>query len=391
MMRNSVAGVLFATMLWLGSVVMQAQTPAEPLPLVDISLPDTSALIERHVWTDGVKIAMRSGGTEQFSVSDASIKGRGHSTWSKRKKPYVVRLSGPRSVLGMPAHREWALLANVMDHSHLRNHLAFEVARQTSLDWTPRGVFAKLRIDGKDEGLYYLTELIRIDDSRLRPKDCAVLVELDAHKDGLAELTMPDGSHPKDWRAATGAQSLRLDTLSLVDWLIVNELLMNAEVHGPRSCYMHITPDGILRAGPVWDYDLAFNEVGVDAGGDIRPARFKGKMDGVRWLDVDSLFCLDAGFTEALAARGFPVPSKGELLALMKHRWKSLRNKFYVLESELDRQGEIIRRDAELDQQQWNSADPARFDPSDSFAASLIRLKQTFRRRLTFMDKLLAE
>lgn len=48
-MRISVAGVLFATMLWLGTVVMQAQTPAEPLPLVDISLPDTSALIERHV------------------------------------------------------------------------------------------------------------------------------------------------------------------------------------------------------------------------------------------------------------------------------------------------------------------------------------------------------
>ena len=166
---------------------------------------------------------------------------------------------------------------------------------------------------------------------------------------------------------------------------------MNAEPHGPRSCFMHITPEGVLRAGPIWDYDLAFNTLGVDAGGDLRPIRFKGNTDGVRWLDADSLYCLDSGFVERLSAEGFPIPSRDELLTLMKLRWKGLRERFYQLEGKLDETAEAIRRDAEADQRQWNSADPARFDPSDSFAVSLSRLKKTFARHLAFMDKLLTK
>ncbi len=370
---------------------MHAQTPARPLPEMDISLPCPPAQIDRHKWTEGVKIELRSDGAETLEVSGASVRGRGNSTWAKSKKPYKLRLAEPRALLGMPAHREWALLANVMDHSHLRNFLALEIARRTSLGWTPRGRFVSVRLNGKDNGLYYLTELVGIDTSRVHPDYCAVLLEFDTHKDGKVEVTLPDGSHPKDWRAVARPRSLQLDTLSLVDWLIVNELAMNAEPHGPRSCFMHITPEGVLRAGPIWDYDLAFNTLGVDAGGDLRPIRFKGNTDGVRWLDADSLYCLDSGFVERLSAEGFPIPSRDELLTLMKLRWKGLRERFYQLEGKLDETAEAIRRDAEADQRQWNSADPARFDPSDSFAVSLSRLKKTFARHLAFMDKLLTK
>ncbi len=370
---------------------MHAQTPAEPLPQLDISLPDTTAQIERHVWTEDAKAVLRSGDAEIFSATALCVKGRGNSTWEKKKKPYALRFAEPLSILGMPAHREWALLANVMDHSHLRNFLAFEIARKTSLGWTSNGRFVKLRTNGKDGGLYYLAETISIDTARLHPEYCAVLLEFDTHKDGQVKLTLPDGSHPKDWRAVARPRSLQLDTLSWVDWLIVNELAMNAEVHGPRSCYMHVTPEGILRAGPVWDYDLAFNAVGVDKGGDIRPARFKGKKDGVQWLDADSLYCLDAGFVERLAAEGFPMPSRDALFALMKLRWKHLRESFHQVGTKLERMAVTIRDDAEADQRKWNTADPARFDPSESFSAAFYRLKDTFAKRLAFMDKLLSE
>lgn len=383
--------MLLAAMTGFLTHTMHAQAPAQPLPEMDISLPCPPAQIDRHKWTEGVNIALRSGGAEALEISATSVRGRGNSTWAKNKKPYKLRLAEPLSLLGMPAHREWALLANVMDHSHLRNHLALEIARRTSLGWTPRGNFVRVRLNGEDSGLYYLSELVGIAPSRLHPDYCAVLLEFDTHRGGNVEATLPDGTHPKEWRAVARPRSLQLDTLSLVDWMIVNELAMNAEVHGPRSCFMHITPEGVLRAGPVWDYDLAFNALGVDAGGDLRPLRLKGGKDGVRWLDADSLYCLDAGLVEKLSAEGFPMPSRDELLTLMRLRWRGLRDRFYQLESELDALAAAIRRDAEDDQRQWNSADPARFDPSDSFAVSLSRLKKTFDRRLAFMDKLLTE
>jgi hypothetical protein len=46
-----------------------------------------------------------------------------------------------------------------------------------------------------------------------------------------------------------------MDIDSFCDWLIVQEVTGNPELTRPRSCYMHVTSDGIIHAGPCWDYD----------------------------------------------------------------------------------------------------------------------------------------
>jgi hypothetical protein len=45
-----------------------------------------------------------------------------------------------------------------------------------------------------------------------------------------------------------------MDITSFVDFLLVQDLMMNSEMKHPKSCYSYIN-QGKLYAGPVWDFD----------------------------------------------------------------------------------------------------------------------------------------
>ena len=82
------------------------------------------------------------------------IRGRGNSTWDMPKKPYKVKLESKASILGMPADKEWALLANYADKTLLRNVTAMEISRICGFKWTPRMVSVEVYMNGKYEGVY---------------------------------------------------------------------------------------------------------------------------------------------------------------------------------------------------------------------------------------------
>ena len=58
------------------------------------------------------------------------ISGRGSGTWFFEKKSYNLKLNGSADLLGMGAGKKWALLANVIDESQLRNKLIYDFARE---------------------------------------------------------------------------------------------------------------------------------------------------------------------------------------------------------------------------------------------------------------------
>ena len=68
------------------------------------------------------------------------FQGRGNSTWGMPKKPYSLKLKGKTSLLGMPAHKRWNLLANYSDKTLLRTEVAFKIGEtlEDGLQWTPR-------------------------------------------------------------------------------------------------------------------------------------------------------------------------------------------------------------------------------------------------------------
>ena len=133
--------------------VYKVEVNASKLPVVYINTPDSSPITSKEVWTENSSITIiNSDGSIGYSDNQLQIRGRGNSTWGYPKKPYALKLSSKTSVLGMPKHKRWVLLANWLDRTLMRNDVAFQISRQTGLAWTPRGQFVELVLNGKHLG-----------------------------------------------------------------------------------------------------------------------------------------------------------------------------------------------------------------------------------------------
>lgn len=99
-----------------------------------------------------------------------AIRYRGHSSFNySDKKPYTFdTMEGPLeegskkkkvSLLGMGKDNKWGLLAPFSDRSLIRDILAFQIARPW-MEFTPKGKYCELYLDGTYYGVFLLTELV---------------------------------------------------------------------------------------------------------------------------------------------------------------------------------------------------------------------------------------
>lgn len=210
------------------------------------------------------------------------IRGRGNYTWGLPKKPFNIYLDKKESLLGLAPAKKFALLANYLDRTLIRNAVAFELAHKTDLEWTPSGKFVEVFLNQKFMGNYYLSEKIGFGESRLNKSDEAFLLEFDKNYDeeykfmtGLKDLpvNIKKPENPTDsqveyisnyilsveksfYSTDTSYHAMDLiDLTSFADYFIVNELVTNIEISHPKSLYMYKETGGKLFAGPVWDFD----------------------------------------------------------------------------------------------------------------------------------------
>lgn len=376
--------------------VSSEKVSSSSLPLVKITFPDDAGPVVRDVWTEDCNVRIYDAtGWSVYSSTYAKLEGRGHSTSDKPKKPYNIKLDKQESFFGLPARDRWVLLANFFDHSLMRNALGQEIARQTSLAPTsPQGRFVRVVVGKENQGLYYMSERVldMVDDE-------TVLLEFDAYALNEDEYTFRTHSglpvsvrKPKKLSAplfeavqelvnrAEANPSGHVDFDTFADYYLVEELCQNAELNGPRSCFMYFLPDGRLAVGPVWDFDLAFISVGVDQGNDLRPLR-KAHMPGVRLLTADSLYNRQALWYDRLL-------QDSSFVAHVKGRWQQLKPRFEGLTTYMDSLDNLIRPVAILDQQQWNHLEPARFDTCTTYPSAFATLKATYQERLVKLDSL---
>jgi hypothetical protein len=268
------------------------------LPVVVIRTENEKKIVDKENWISGKMVI---DGLEEYPgyEGDITIRGRGNATWTFPKRPYAIKLDKKESILGMPAHKRWVLLANYLDRTLLRNHIAFEIARRTDLEWTPRGQFVELMLNDVHLGNYYLCEQIRIDKNRVNIAEMTssdlddeaitggYLIEMDTSFDEInkfrsevwnfpvmfkepdEEVLQPaqfaymqnyinrieylldkDESFPRNREYVS-----MLDEVSFIDWWLVMELTGCPEPALPRSCYFNKDRNGLLKAGPVWDFD----------------------------------------------------------------------------------------------------------------------------------------
>lgn len=98
-------------------------------------------------------------GTESCS-GKCSLKARGESSFFlEEQKSYNLNANKEIEPFGMDSAKKWALIANWdVDVSNLKNKIAFDLADQLNLEFTPDSTFCNLYIDGEYRGLYLLAE-----------------------------------------------------------------------------------------------------------------------------------------------------------------------------------------------------------------------------------------
>ncbi len=401
--KGVVTIVFFAFIAVLGCIVVNHYDSMRydlnyGLPQIRIEFPLRADTLSRDYWIEKCKAeVVDADGFRRTAMMDVNVKGRGNSTFAQPKRPYNIKLEEPISILGLPARKRYVLLANFFDHSLMRNALAFEVARNTSLaSTTPKGCHVELVVNGESQGVYYLCE---------RAKDMvskeSILLEFDTYaykedkivfktkRNGLPVSVRNPDNLPKPLRkkmellvnSLDSLPSEHVDLQSFVDYFIVQELCQNAEPNGPRSCFVHSNSNDCFVAGPVWDFDLAFNTVGVDSMNDTRPMRFF-HLEGIRRLTSDSLYNSSAlWYGEYMKNPKFVM--------MLKERWVELRPSFERLVTYIDSLDNLIRPAAIEDQRIWNHQEPARFDTCTTFVSGVNTLRRVYEERIVKLDSLI--
>ena len=233
------------------------------------------------------------------AISNQQIRGRGNSSWGAPKKPYRIRFreNQEQAPFGLPAARNWVLLANYVDGTLLGNSVAFELGQRLGLEYTCSYNHVELFFNGRYEGSYLFTEHRQADPAGLgapgRPKvdlNNGWFVEMDRWWDEEPRFKTSPWDMPimiktpennitsmdnplyafvrNDWNRLAGlmdAQSFpgngyrdMVDIDSLVKYFMVHIIVNNVDFNIPGSVYFYRDKGGKINAGPLWDFDRVF-------------------------------------------------------------------------------------------------------------------------------------
>ncbi len=99
------------------------------------------------------------------------IRGRGNYTWEHDKKPYKIKLDSKADLLGMGANKHWVLIAEYVDPTHIRNDVMPKISEALHMEYTAECRPVILVLNGEYNGLYHLSENIRIGSERVNIYD----------------------------------------------------------------------------------------------------------------------------------------------------------------------------------------------------------------------------
>lgn len=373
------------------------------LPVISIYTDDRGPVTSKEDWKSATLSINGMGQFDDLQDAVVNIRGRGNTTWGWDKKPYALKFEKKTSVLGMPKHKRWVLLANAMDRTMIRNRVAFKVAQQTSLAWTPRNEFAEIFLNGKHLGCYLVAEHIKVDENRvniteLSPEDNegealtgGYLFELDFHFDNEWQwrtprnipfaIKSPDEEdltpeqfqwaqeyinslegllYSEDYLSPERGYANYIDQQSFIDYWLVFEVCLNHEIGNPGSVYMYKDRGGKLHAGPIWDFDWGTFSYNVSTS-----AKGKIYLTGVLWYG--RLF------------------RDAEFKALAKERWAEIYPRLQNLLGFIDEQEEYLALSAQRNFALWNPATTGGVngDETLSFTEAVARMRSIYAERLT--------
>ena len=274
------------------------------LPTVVINTKDAANISSKEKEIPSTVYVISDGGTKFHYAEETGARGRGNASWNFDKKPYRLKFDKKVQLLDAPAKaKKWTLISNHSDKSLMRNILAFEISRRVGAKYTPYCHPVDVIVNGEYKGCYQLCDQIEIDDNRvniteMEPEDISgealtggYLIEIDAYAYNEPEharfysgkgipvtIKSPDDddivpqqkeyieNYFKRFENVLFSDSFTnedygyrtmFDTESFIKHFIVGEISGNTDTYWSTYMYKE-RGDDKLYTGPVWDFDIAF-------------------------------------------------------------------------------------------------------------------------------------
>ena len=366
------------------------------------------------------------------------ISGRGNSSWEEEKKPYLIKLGTAKALLGMDSGKRWCLLAGWNEGAKLNTKIAFDMAEEIGLAYSPQCVWADLYLNGEYAGIYLLSETVSVGEGRvdifdlekenqlnysniedvavfeenrikgyvleskgemdggyLLEKDCTDYWEKEkagfiTEQGNCFSIKSPQSASREqvtyiydytqriDDMISSGNKEYRkyIDFDSFVKKFIVDEIALSHDVNITSMFYYKEKNDDLLYAGPVWDFDGAFGETN------------SGWAEGI-WVDYT---WSSTKFYRGEEINWYSVLYEDEAFkTLLVETYKGfLPYLEEILEERIDQYAALIRKSVEMDRVRWKNVDISGDKPGHyvEFDNNVKYLKYYLANRLNYLNQI---
>lgn len=321
------------------------------LPTVYINTENNAPILDKENYVKANVVYVDGENVTKYEDYAAGVRGRGNSTWGLAKKPYRLKFDKKQEFLGSDhaKAKNWTFLANYADKALIRNAVAACIGEFAGQPFTASAQFVDLVLNGQYLGNYQISDQMEVNKKRVNvteqefplPADANITGGYFLEVDGFAdqeiswfrtskgvkitikspkddEINRSQAEYIEDYynqfeevlfsdEFDDPEKGYRpwIDPETLASWYISTELSANPD--GFWSTYMYKEQDDPkLYWGPLWDYDIAFNNCN-------------------RVGDVTNALMLDRGFGSDLSKvwvkRMWEDPWFAELI---NNKWKEL-------------------------------------------------------------------
>ena len=308
-----------------------------------------------------------------------TIKLRGNSSIRSEKKPYAVNLEEKTNILDMPAKaKKWILVPNMFDKTLLRNLLGYQMSFIFGLKFTPSCRYIDLIINGNFRGNYLICDKIEVSKERL---DLDKMDETCVEEPEISGGYLIEGQgsrrrgDPSIFKTSQGisytykypeyedlteeqkeyitkkfdeveAEILKgkadsIDLESFARYFLIEDFSANQDEIFNSFFIFKERGDDKLYFGPVWDFDLAFDNAQI-----LYPTNEKKN------------FAYKFGLSNGSAAKLLSQLLSNEVvLQKVKDTWIEMTNTVFtkeIIRDYIDEQVEYINESQKLNFMKWD-------------------------------------
>lgn len=272
---------------------------AESVPRIDIDIDGGKTVTSKDYYLDALITFQGKGVWDDCNFKESvKIKGRGNTSWGYSKKPYRLKFAESVKPFGMKKGKNWNLIAQAQNGSLMTNPVGHKIARMVGMKTANDVIPVELYMNGEYCGSYLFTQKVGMANNSVDFEDesMAVLFELDSYYDEVYRFRSDSYSLPVNIKTPNFDEDnteLNYDSIKnefnrfetavydnsnyerlvdmdmLVRYMLVNDLVLNAELRHPKSTFLSRENLGHMASqytfGPAWDFDWAFGYEGTSS------------------------------------------------------------------------------------------------------------------------------